>query len=224
MSMPGKAITLSPRYFFIPLLIFFSFTYKSISAQEALTPNPLAEAWILEKVASGEVADLSEQFRNPSDRVISAEFLENLATGTLTGIPRQGVRIANATIVERLLFENIDIPYELHLESCEFRESVDFSRSHFAQDLNLSHSRFLKPIDFTDSRIDRSLWFDGATFENQANFSLAGVGRVFILQDAVFEGETDFSLLNAGVQVWADGAQLQGAWILLPRNLAAAWS
>jgi len=199
---------------FTAILIFLVVNPEYALAQEPQAVNPLAETWILERVANGEVADLAEAFTEPSARVISVEFLENLATGLLTNIPRQGIRIRNAIIVEPVRFENIDIPYELHLESCEFQAPVYFSKSRAAGDLAFSGSRFLMPADFTRARIDGSFWIDNATFEDLARFYLTEVGTDFYAFSTRFthpDGPAMFNSLIVGQNVFLNNATFSGA-------------
>lgn len=110
----------------------------SAQTNEGLEPNPLAEQWILEKVARGEVADLEDMYPNETERVISVKFLDELVEGKLVQVPRQGVKIEHAVFVEPIDLVNAEIEYEISLEDCQFKETLTLSKSHLYKDLSLS--------------------------------------------------------------------------------------
>ena len=95
-----------------------------ISASAAVPPpsaeelNP-AEKWVVAQVTAGEIADLSKTIPEEKDRKLSAHFVENLLTGTLSGVKlhRNGVRIIGAIIDEPIDMSNAQIPWEVWLNA-----------------------------------------------------------------------------------------------------------
>ena len=85
-------------------------------------PNPAAEKWILERIAAGQVADLSLVFSDEKERVISSLFLENILTNSIKEIKisRQEIKIFHALIYDSINLENLVIPYEVYLNYCRF--------------------------------------------------------------------------------------------------------
>jgi hypothetical protein len=150
-------------------------------------PNPLAERWVAEQVAAGEVADLSKRFPAEKDRLLSGAFLEDLLTRPITGTvaARHGVRVSAAVISDTIDLHNADVRVEVWLTGCRFGGVVDMSQSHWASTLDLSNTRFMSAVSLADAGIDRS----------------------FGLMQSVFEGQADFSYLAVGRDVFASGAQ-----------------
>src|SRR5258708_7605093 len=103
----------------------------------ALTPT---EAFVLREFESGRDVDLSS--RAPEDRVLSADFLAKLVTGSysIREIDRSGVTIANAVFEDRIIVSGTDVPFRVWLRFCLFKQGVDFGGTRFARDLSFEGS------------------------------------------------------------------------------------
>jgi hypothetical protein len=196
-------------------------------------PNPLAEKWVVEQVAAGQIADLEERFPDEADRVLSADFIQKLLTASLKDVevPRQGVRIYHAVFVEPVDLENAEIPYETWLNESRFEDRLNFSKSLFRKDLSLSGSSlnaanfnsmkvggsaffnravFVGPVDFALVDIEVNFQADEAQFthpEQEASFSGMKVGGSAFFNRAVFAGPVNFVLADVTVSFMADEAR-----------------
>jgi uncharacterized protein YjbI with pentapeptide repeats len=168
----------------------------------ALIPNPLAEEWILERVALGEIANLKDQFPNEADRVISAKFLEKLLTNSLEAVEvhRQGVRITHAVLIEPIDLENAEIPHETWLDNCRFENKVNLSQSRISKSLSFDESSF-STADFNGMKVDYASFFRKASFAGPVDFSGAEIMRNFEADEAQFtnpEQAANFNSVRVG--------------------------
>src|SRR6266852_3959696 len=81
-----------------------------------------AEHLIAKSIAAGEIADL----KDCANRVVSPVFIERLLTSKT--IPRTGVRIVGGEVRSEVGWQNIEVSYEVRLESFRLSEDVDISR------------------------------------------------------------------------------------------------
>lgn len=160
--------------------------------------NP-AEQYVLEKVQVGELADLAERFPKEDDRELGARFLEDLLTDSLDGVNvhRKGVRIKNATVIERIDLENAEIVHETYLDYCVFQDDVIFSGSHFRKDVT----------------------FEGSLFKRSAQFVKIETTGTISIEHAIFEGSCEFNGANVAGQLLAGGAEFRD-----PRQKASFYS
>src|SRR6266478_9718422 len=157
--------------------------------------NP-AEEWVVAQATAGKIADLdgapnadhTKKFPEEKDRKLSAQFLEDLLTGTLPGVKmhRHGVRIIGAIIDESIDLRNAQIPWEVWLDHCHFNKNATFGSA--------SSTRVVS--------------FDGSTFNAEATFDRMKVGDIFFRR-AVFEGPVNFASADIAGQFVASGAQFQ---------------
>ncbi|UCC66802.1 MAG: hypothetical protein JSW32_02340, partial [Deltaproteobacteria bacterium] len=115
-----KQIKKTALFYLTTLLFWFAVIQNLCNFAQGETPPPpnqklSAEKWVLEKVKRGELADLSKQFPEESDRVIRASFLEKLLTDSIKNVKvhRHGVRIAHAVLTEPVDLVNAEIPHEI---------------------------------------------------------------------------------------------------------------
>ena len=207
-----------------------------------LSPNRLAESWVLERVAAGKIANLKERFPdNETDRVLSARFLEDLLTNSLkdVSIHRRGVRISYAIVTEPIDLENAEIPYEVWLNNCRFESGVNFARGVFHKNLSFIGSSlqsanfnsvkvaqaaffrtttFAGSVNFVNGEIGSNFEADGSQFthaEQLANFNSMKVQHTVLLNGARFAGPVNFSSIDIRSQLVAHGVQFTN-----PRQVA----
>jgi len=179
------------------LAAFLTIIYASsaIGKTGARGLNP-AEEWVVAQATAGKIADLdgalnadhTKKFPEEKDRKLSAQFLEDLLTGTLPGVKmhRHGVRIIGAIIDESIDLRNAQIPWEVWLDHCQFNKNATFGSA--------SSTRVVS--------------FDGSTFNAEATFDRMKVGDIFFRR-AVFEGPVNFASADIAGQFVASGAQFQ---------------
>jgi hypothetical protein len=163
-------------FHFLATLVVFSITtflpHGAFAQETTLPVNPEAEQYILDRVPTwgGYYIDLTEEFPEEEDRVISAEFLQNLLAGELAKIPRQGVALIGGVVSEDIDLRYVNAPFEVRLQDSIFKGGVDISSSHFASAL-----------------------FDGSVFEKDVYFQRLNVDTDLFLRDAQLKSYADFS-------------------------------
>lgn len=216
---------------------------KQLAAGQELNS---AERWVMDQVTRGGFADLEQaensdgtkKFPSDTDRVLHADFLAGLLSGTLpeAKLHRNGVRISGATIDDILDLTNAHIVSEIRLIRCQFRYDVFFTRANFAGMVSFNESVFKAPVSFARMRcngtfslvntvFEGSVTFRGAdilgqllaenaAFRNkvsEANFIGMKIGESAIFQKAVFEGSANFLATSVGADFAADEAQFKNA-------------
>src|SRR6266446_490383 len=198
---PGAtaATARSPINWFLGIFLAAFLTIISASSAVGKTGarglNP-AEEWVVAQATAGKIADQdgalnadhTKKFPEEKDRKLSAQFLEDLLTGTLPGVKmhRHGVRIIGAIIDESIDLRNAQIPWEVWLDHCQFNKNATFGSA--------SSTRVVS--------------FDGSTFNAEATFDRMKVGDIFFRR-AVFEGPVNFASADIAGQFVASGAQFQ---------------
>lgn len=199
----------------------------------------VAERWVLEKVGSGEVADLKEKFGGDAGpRQLRARFLEALLTDGIPGfkVHRSGIYLVNAIIPAALSLEFATVPHAAFLVGCRFQGPVNFSGCEFKKSLSLPQAFFAQTANFYRLKVglDAS-WrdavfmgpadFGGVSIDGQfilvktrfadktrdANFNGCVTGQSISLKDAVFEGPVDFTGVKVGGEFNAAGARFASA-------------
>ncbi len=202
-------------------------------AEPIFQPNSPAERWVIDQTIAGKEADLKVRFPKKEDRVLGALFLEHLFTNAFKDIEvhRHGVRINNAVVAEPLDLENAEIPFEIRLINCIFKDKVILSKSLFHKSLSFRGSSFEMETDFYRMRVDGNAFFDraifqrltdftyseiginltaqGSNFKKKAIFNGMKVGGSTRLENVIFEGKADFSFTNIGINFLAQGARFQ---------------
>ena len=84
---------------------------------------PWLLCYVLEQVEKGEEVDFKKKFSKDEDRVLRAEFLERLLTGSLPWIKitKEGVEIRYARLRESLILKGETIPFPISLYGCIFQ-------------------------------------------------------------------------------------------------------
>ena len=201
----------------LSLLVFADLPIVVAKASPESTSISQAEQWVLARLHAGEIADLGERFLDEDDRVLSAKFIEGLLVNSAEyrGVPRHGVRIRNATVLEAVDLINAVIPHEVWLEECQFHGSVILSKSHFERDLALPNSVFLSRADFSRIKVDGSANIDGVEFQDWVSFAEADIsGSLSAKERALFGDEllaAWFNGLRVGKDAYFDGAIFPGA-------------
>ena len=178
-------------------VLFFSISARQTFAQETKPLSP-AEAYILEQVARGDLADLEEKFKKgEADRVVRASFLVRLVTNQNSEfkIDKMGVQINGARIQGPLRLANTDISYFLYLTKCHFDDEVDFFQTVFRKGLTIDESAFDGGVNFSYATVMEGLSANNTHFQDQqelANFDTAKVAGHAFFNDATFAGPVTF--------------------------------
>jgi hypothetical protein len=185
-----------------------------------------AEKFVLERVAAGKSADLRSQFAEETNCVLRAAFLEALLTQHNTNVPRTGVSIEQALILDPLDLRNADVPYETSLLKCRFAAEVSFSKSVFEGGLSLAGSTFHCPANFSAMKINRSATFDQAGFDGGVDAAQMEVTGAFTARKARFNHASalvDFTNLRIGGGAWFNDATFAGPVTFQYARLADNW-
>src|SRR6266481_7666822 len=143
-----------------------STTLLSISAladPPDLQPEGVAEKLILENVANRRLIDLATNYPAASNRIVRAAFIESLLTKNLANIHHGGLRLRNAIIINWLDLRNVEVPCEVQLECCHFKNGVNLAGAHFFHNLSFQGSRFDGTLEARGLKVDGSLMLSSRT-------------------------------------------------------------
>ncbi len=178
-------------------------------------PN-VAEKYLLDQVAAGQLVDLRAAFPAEGARMIRGVFLEELLNGTRKDciIHRNGVQIEGAIVRESVDLRNTEIARDTRLVRCRFEGGVNFSKSIFKDGLSVEESVFHGPAILAEMKVNRGLSLQKAVFESSANFEQLEVSGVLQAGGVAFEdvnGTAAFNSLKAGSTVCFTNALFAGA-------------
>jgi uncharacterized protein YjbI with pentapeptide repeats len=205
--------------FFILVCILTVYCFWVPRVEAAKGKLTIAEKYVLQQVARGEVADLNGRFGD-KEKVhrLSARFLEDLLTGAYK-VHRKGIRIAHAVIDDPLDLELSQIPYEVRLIYCRFKKDITFKDTIFEKNLVISVSHFDQGVNFQSVKVKNNLFCQGAVFNGSVNFDGADIIGQFESGMAKFENEhQDASFFRMTV---GQDAVFQGAVFSGPVNFSA---
>ena len=183
----------------------------TLAANQVESPcEPNVEQWVLEKVAAGVEANLG--LCGGSDRVLTADFLVDLLTGSIEDleIQRKGVGIANGVVVQRLDLGLAEISHETRLAGFRFEDEVDLSGSAFLEELSLEGSQFRSASYFTDMKVGGLANFDNVVFSGAVDFMGADIDGSFQARSATFNDAEQVARFN-GIRVRGLLASFQDA-------------
>lgn len=165
--------------FIIILVCHFNCPAFANNSSENLNP---AEKYVIEQVEKGKGANFREV--PVENRILSADFLKELLTGSLQGlkITMKGIRIYHARINEKLDISNEKIPFPVYLRFCIFDKDVVFSDTTFSEKADFFGTKFSGEAGFLMTKFSEKADFNSAKFSEKANFTFAK-----------FYGETDFN-------------------------------
>lgn len=173
--------------------------------------NPAAEKWILERIAAGQIADLSSVFSDEKERIISSLFLENILTNSVK-VSRQGIKIFHALIYDSINFENLVVPYEVYLNYCRFENNINFSNSHFQKGLSFESCSF-KDANFNGLKVEKFAIFSKAVFTGSVGFMCADISGQFVVNETCFksvEKLVNFNGMKVGTAAFFNNAFFAG--------------
>jgi uncharacterized protein YjbI with pentapeptide repeats len=188
--------------------------------------NP-AEAWVLEQVVAGRVADLRERFgEDEGRRTLRGRFVEALLTDEFPGFrpPRGGIYLLHAVIPDIVSLQYATVEHAVFLEGCQFRGVVNCSGSHFKKTLDMKQAVFSQPADFHHLKVDLDAYFREAVFTGPADFGAARIEGNLVLENARFTGkdqEANFNSLKAGGSLSLKNAVFEGGVDLTGARLGA---
>jgi hypothetical protein len=129
-------------------------------------PQGVAEKLIAENVANRRLVDLATNSPAASNRIVRGAFIEWLLTRNLNNIHHGGLRLRNAIITNWLDLRNVEVPCEVQLECCHFKNGVNLAGAHFLHNLSFQGSRFDGNLEARGLRIDGSLMLGTRTLSS----------------------------------------------------------
>jgi hypothetical protein len=189
------------------------------------------EDWIIGRIETGKVADLAELFPDEMDkekRVISYDFLDRLLTnpGRTISIHRRGVRLENAIFNDPIDFEHAEIPYEVVLKKCSFRDDVSFSKSHFLKSVDFNRSEFFKKADFSYIKVDGNVGMYNGKLRGAVDFLWAEILGIVDARYAKFMSDNDpvsFNSADVGGAVFFGDAEFAGPVNFIKMTVGASF-
>ncbi|MGO9121430.1 MAG: hypothetical protein ACLQPD_27945 [Desulfomonilaceae bacterium] len=188
------------------------------------------EAWVLERVASGQSADLLERIgekladeslplrkdlieKYDKELIIRASFLDKLVTdfNDFKVYPK-GINIKNAIIVGDLDLSNIEVSPPVSISKSIFFGEMRLDGSQFQRVLSLEGSHFLKAVNANRMKVDRDAFFNRAVFRGPVTFNGANTGWDFMANGARFESKAEaiFDSLDVGQYAFFNRAVFRG--------------
>lgn len=201
--MPASSrLHFAPRTLIWWLLLFGTGIVNGAIERVALGELSAAEKYLVDQAASGEVADLSEQFTNAAARVIRGRLLEELLTGARENFSmhRNGLLIEGAVVRELLDLRNSTIAHDTRLARCSFEGGVNLSKSGFESSFSVEGSVFNGPATFYAMKVGRGFFLQKTVFNAAVDFSQMEVGGVLIAGEASFNAPSH-SAEFAGLKV-----------------------
>jgi len=188
---------------------------------------PPAEKFVLAQVAAGKSADLSRQFKDETDRVLRAAFLEALLTQAGTNVHRNGVSIEHAVLLDGVDLRNAEVGHETSLIECRFAGEANFSKSVFEKDFSLAGSTFESAVDFSALKINRGANFDRARFGAEVKAARVEITGVFSAREAHFDSPTglvNFTGLKTGGDVRMTRVTFAGPATFQSAHIGESWA
>ena len=161
------------------------------------------EKYVLQIVANGNIADL--RYGSDSFRKFSHNFLRKLLTLPKDQVPPEGLHIRYALLEEDeygdFTVPNLDVPYEVRFEHCEFRGKVNWLGCHFAKGLSFADSVFKSSARFERIQVDGHFDLRQTVFEQAFDAPYAQITGNLIGSGASFGGPASFKEISVGHSV-----------------------
>jgi Pentapeptide repeats (9 copies) len=219
------------RWAAILAFTFGSFAPPKVSAAAhtpPVVPNPVTptEQYVLETVARGDVADLT----NRTDRLLRPEVLAKLLWGSEKENP-SGIHVVKAEIKDQKPPEgkrpfdvsNRDILLSFTCDNCDFDDSVDFSGSHFIREVAFVGSHFSEGLHLSGARFDGSLDLRNSRIRGALDFSgmqIAGDLNADGLHARDLDGPAQFDHVRVGAAATLTNIQITGDLTLQKADVA----
>jgi hypothetical protein len=187
------------------------------------SPNPAlpqndAERYVDAQLARDAIADLNAL---PADkRTLRAAFLVSLLTGPAARTAQHGVRIAHASVIDRIDLAYAVIATRIQLTDCLLTE-VDLSNAELQRGASFLRSDFAHGAYFGNARVHYTLDVQGATFHGGADFGVLqadsfDANRTRFLSTSELVSFNSMKIANNAVLY---GAEFDGPTIFLGANV-----
>ena len=202
------------------LVTFFQPQLVAAHEIEELEPNPAAEAYILETLATKNTILLASAFPEKKDRVIRAEFLVALLKDEkYRSLP--WITLKDITVVGDVIGYNLELPLDLFLYNLTFKGHVNLGGSHF-QRLRIRDSVFERFVYFDQTVFDKNLELSRDVFGQGVYFKGAQIGNDLLFSNCQVLGQkrapratygtypSEFWEMSVGRSAVFDGTYFQG--------------
>jgi Pentapeptide repeats (9 copies) len=141
-----------------------TFTVKASSQLQNLAPNPAAEEFVRTEILASGDADLSKEFANENERVVSAEFI----VGLWQNPDFQAIsffKLRHATILGDIKAEGISIPFNVELHDCTFTGGINLASAD-VKTFRIDDSTITGPVKLGRMVVKGDLALYNSTFED----------------------------------------------------------
>jgi hypothetical protein len=195
-------------------------------------PNPAAEAYILETLATGNTVLLDKAFPDPKDRVIRGEFLVSLLKSEAEH-PHPWVTLKDMVVTGDVIAYNLTLPLDLFFYKFTFTGAVNLGSSHF-QRLRISDTLFEQYVYFDQAVVEKNLELDHDIFGQGVYFKGASVGADLLMSGCQILGleraplatyatyPSEFWQMKVGRSAVFDGTFFQGETTFLRSAFVSA--
>ncbi|HSL42693.1 MAG TPA: pentapeptide repeat-containing protein [Anaerolineales bacterium] len=175
------------------------------SSQNDSTPNPAAEAYMLDALRATGFADL-ESFPS-SERIISGEALVSALKDPQVQ-SQSFIYIANITVMGNVTANDIILPGNIQFDRVEFTDYVDLNSS-ILHAVTIGESTFLAPLDFSLATIDGNVVMTDNVFES-VWFTRSTINGNTDLRNNTFNLDVNFYRTHVTGELLFDGSQFLG--------------
>jgi len=199
---------------------------------EELIPNPAAEAYMLETLATSNTVLLSNAFADPRERVISGAFLLALLNDE-TYHSRPWLTFKDMTVVGEVIAYNLELPYDLFIYNVIFKNHVNLGSSHF-QRLRIRDAVFERFVYFDQAVFEKNLELRRDVFAQGVYFKGAQIGADLLMDNCKILGKqrvpqatygtlpSEFWQINVGRSAVFDGTYFEGETSFARSNFSSA--
>lgn len=140
-------------------------------------------------------ASVSEVPSRPREReiVLGADFIERHATNRNGTRLQIGVAFSNGYVAEAVSFKNVDLPFELTFEHCDFLKAVDFSFARFQRRVALRGCVFTEHVSLEGIQVEKDLDLTGSVFLKGISLEKAHIQGRLLARGVVMDGPAKFA-------------------------------
>lgn len=182
----AQRVLLDPLYVKFPIFLSLALVARIVAAAPntgqplvALTPN---ERWVVNRLNSGQDADLTDQECPDKTRKLTGRFIQGLLSNSQAdlAVANDTISISNAVINDPIRLVGGKVGYNIYFYHCEFNQGVQFQGTAFAGEVSFDESVFKGWVEFDHTKFAQLVTFRGVDCRGPLTFWAADCGADFI--------------------------------------------